>query len=237
MLASFNYTDGADIQGGVVADLSGDFFGTAQGGGAVTDGEVYEIVKTSSGYASTPTVLTSFNGADGNEPNGGLFLDASGDVFGPTFDGGVDGYGTIFEIAKTSSGYASTPTVLVSLNSADGSLPLGGLIADATGDLFGAALEGGAGGSGAIFELASNATLNDTTSVNVSTPAVAPTITGTAANQMLTAGSTDTPFSTVTIGDTNANAGDTLTITLTGAGALADGAGFSASPRPATSIH
>ena len=63
--------------------------------------------------------------------------------------------------------------------------------------------------------------------MNVSTPAVAPTITGTAANQMLTAGSTDTPFSTVTIGDTNANAGDTLTITLTGAGALADGAGFS----------
>ena len=89
VLASFNYTDGADIQGGVVADSSGDLFGTAQGGGAVTDGVVYEIVKTSSGYASTPTVLTSFNGADGDEPNGALFLDASGDVFGLTFDGGA----------------------------------------------------------------------------------------------------------------------------------------------------
>ena len=60
------------------------------------------------------------------------------------------------------------------------------------------------------------ATTNDDTSVNVSTPAVAPTITGAVANQTLTVGSTDTPFSKVTIGDLNANANDTLTITLTG---------------------
>ena len=71
------------------------------------------------------------------------------------------------------------------------------------------------------------ATTNDATSVNVSTPAVAPTITGTAADQTLTVGATDTPFSHVTIGDANAKATDTLTITLTGAGTLADGAAFS----------
>ena len=71
------------------------------------------------------------------------------------------------------------------------------------------------------------ATADESLSVNVLTPAVAPTITGTLANQSLTVGSTDTPFSKVTIGDANANAFDTLTITLTGAGALADGATFS----------
>ena len=71
------------------------------------------------------------------------------------------------------------------------------------------------------------ATTNDDTSVNVATPPVAPTITGTVANQTLTVGSTDTPFSTVTIGDANANATDTLTIALSGGGALADGIGFS----------
>ena len=63
--------------------------------------------------------------------------------------------------------------------------------------------------------------------MNVSTPAVAPTITGAAAGQTLTAGATDRPFATVTIGDANSGASDTLTITLTGAGTLADGAAFS----------
>ena len=198
---------------------------------------MYEIVKATTGYASTPTILASFDGGDGASPIGGLFLDASGDLFGTTASGGADGYGTIFEIAKTSSGYASTPTLVASFNGADGIGPSQTLIADAFGDLIGAALYGGAGfnpdslGYGAIFELASQIkpipTTNDTTSVIVSTPAVAPTITGTAANQPLTAGSTDTPFSTVTIGDANANAEDTLTITLTGAGTLADGTGFS----------
>ena len=69
---------------------------------------------------------------------------------------------------------------------------------------------------------------DDATSVNVSTPAVAPTITGAAAGQTLTAGATDRPFATVTIGDANSGASDTLTITLTGAGTLADGAAFRA---------
>ena len=136
----------------------------------------------------------------------------------------------IFEIYKTSSGYASTPTVLASLNSADGSEPMGSLIADAAGDLIAAGFSGGANNDGAIFELAASVTpiaaTNDATTVIVSTPPVAPTITGTAANQTLTFGSTDTPFSGVTIGDTNANATDTLTITLTGGGTLADGTGF-----------
>ena len=60
----------------------------------------------------------------------------------------------------------------------------------------------------------------------VSSVPTAPTITGIIANQTLAAGSTDAPFSTVTIGDTNAGASDTLNIMLTGAGTLADGGSF-----------
>ena len=89
-------------------------------GGADTDGTVFEISKTAGGYASTPTTLVNFNGADGDEPVGGLIADANGDLFGTTFRGGTDNDGTVFEIAKTASGYASTPTTLVSFNGADG---------------------------------------------------------------------------------------------------------------------
>ena len=45
---------------------------------------MFEIAKTASGYASTPTTLVSFNGTDGAVPDGGLIADANGDLFGTT---------------------------------------------------------------------------------------------------------------------------------------------------------
>jgi uncharacterized repeat protein (TIGR03803 family) len=95
------------------------------------------------------TTLVGFNLADGAFPQGSLIADAHGDLFGTTLQGGAYGDGTVFEIAKTASGYASTPTTLVSFNGANGSNAYGGLIADAHGDLFGttkpASIAGGAG--------------------------------------------------------------------------------------------
>jgi uncharacterized repeat protein (TIGR03803 family) len=63
------------------------------------------------------------------------------------------GFGTVFEIAKTAHGYASTPTTLVFFNSTDGADPTGSLIADAHGDLFGTTTDGGANGDGTVFEI------------------------------------------------------------------------------------
>jgi uncharacterized repeat protein (TIGR03803 family) len=153
VLVSFNGADGAEPQSGLVADPAGDLFGETVGGGANNDGVVFEIAKTSTGYASTPTVLVSFNGTDGSEPFGSLIADAAGDLFGTTESGGAYGDGTVFEIAKTANGYASTPTTLVSFNLTDGSEPFGSLIANANGDLFGVTFKGGAYGDGTVFEL------------------------------------------------------------------------------------
>jgi hypothetical protein len=72
---------------------------------------------------------------------------------GTTVNGGANGVGTVFEIAKTASGYASTPTTLVSLGGASGANPFGNLIADANGNLFGTAITGGANGVGTVFEV------------------------------------------------------------------------------------
>ena len=114
----------------MIADANGDLFGTTEGGGVNDFGTVFEIPKTRAGYASTPTTLASFNGANGASLMGSLIADANGDLFGTTFTGGADsrfatgfggnGDGTVFEIKKTPTGYASTPTTLVSFNSADG---------------------------------------------------------------------------------------------------------------------
>ena len=56
------------------------------------------------------TTLVSFNGANGANPRGSLIADAYGDLFGTTEGDGVHNWGTVFEIAKTAHGYASTPT-------------------------------------------------------------------------------------------------------------------------------
>jgi uncharacterized repeat protein (TIGR03803 family) len=152
-LLSFNSTDGAYPSAGLIIDAAGDLFGTAELGGANGDGVVFEIAKTSSGYASTPTILTSFNDYDGAEPLSGLTFDAAGDLFGTTYDGGTYGYGTVFEIVKTGSGYASTPTTLVSFNGTNGETPQAGVIFNAAGDLFGTTTAGGAYGDGTVFEI------------------------------------------------------------------------------------
>ena len=51
---------------------------------------------------------------------GSLFADAHGDLFGMTISGGSNGVGIVFEIVKTSTGYAATPITLVSFNGSNG---------------------------------------------------------------------------------------------------------------------
>jgi len=86
---------------------------------------VFEIVNTSTGYASAPTILANFNGTDGAYPNGGLIIDKAGDLYGTTEGGGTAREGTVFEIKSTGSSYATTPTVLVSFNDTNGYEPRG----------------------------------------------------------------------------------------------------------------
>jgi uncharacterized repeat protein (TIGR03803 family) len=125
---------------------------------------VFEIAKTASGYASTPTVLASFDGPHGANPAAGLIEDALGNLFGTTDYGGAYGLGTVFEIAKTPSGYASTPTVLANFgdtspsavpgNDTNGVYPFGSLVADAAGNLFGTTEQSfSSHASGTLFEI------------------------------------------------------------------------------------
>lgn len=153
-LVSFNGNDGAGPDGGLVADANGNLFGTTEGGGASGHGTVFEIAKTSTGYASTPTTLVNFDLTNGGYPLTGLIVDANGNLFGTAQAGGTSGYGTVFEIINTSAGYASTPTTLVNFNFSNGAFPLAGLIADANGNLFGTTYLGGAYREGTVFEVA-----------------------------------------------------------------------------------
>ena len=80
VLTSLSNTIGTGAAGSLIMDAAGDLFGTTQAGGAHGDGTVFELVKSGSTYSTTPTVLTSFSGTNGNDPIAGLVTDAAGNL-------------------------------------------------------------------------------------------------------------------------------------------------------------
>jgi hypothetical protein len=78
----------------------------------VTDGALSSNTITSTVDVGTPQVptlitLVSFNGTDGRDPEAGVIADAAGNLLGTAYLGGPNGQGTVFEIVKTDSSYAS----------------------------------------------------------------------------------------------------------------------------------
>ena len=95
-------------------------------------------------------ILHEFNGLfDGAHPEGVLFRDAAGNLFGTTFDGGSTDAGVVYKIDS-----AGTETTLFTFNILDGSNPASALVQDQAGNLYGIADEG-SGGAGIVFKLSS----------------------------------------------------------------------------------
>ena len=94
---------------------------------------------------------------DGRNPGGGLVVDASGNAYGVTVYGGVDGNGTVFEFTPSSDGHWKQTVLYDFPNCADGCLPGNTIVFDKAGDLYGTANGGVAdcGGytCGVIFKL------------------------------------------------------------------------------------
>ncbi len=145
-LASFNGANGFEPYGSLVEDGSGNLFGAATDGGAYGDGDVFEVAAGSDAI----TTLASFSGANGQWPQGGLIMDGSGNLFGTTYTGGASSDGTVFKVAAVNHAI----TTLASFNGANGQSPLCRLVEDGSGDLFGAAIGGGASNDGTVFEVA-----------------------------------------------------------------------------------
>jgi uncharacterized repeat protein (TIGR03803 family) len=153
ILVNFDGKNGVEPSAGLLADADGNLFGTAVFGGASNNGTVFEVVKTKGRYANTPTILFSFDGAHGANPSSSLIADDDGNLFGTADTGSASGMGTIFEIVKTKGGYAPTPTILFSFDGTHGANPLGGLVADDNGNLFGTTYFGGTSNDGTVFEI------------------------------------------------------------------------------------
>jgi uncharacterized repeat protein (TIGR03803 family) len=144
-------TDGAQPIGGVVFDTAGNFYGTTSLGGAYGNGTVFEEKR--SGDSWTESVIYSFTGAnDGASPPAGVTLDDRGNLYGTTSLGGANGGGVVYELSPSGSGWKQR--VLYTFQGlSDGQNPVGGVVLDPAGNLYGTTFDGGVNGGGTVYEL------------------------------------------------------------------------------------
>jgi uncharacterized repeat protein (TIGR03803 family) len=137
----------------LVEDPTGNLYGTTYIGGESGLGTVFKL-----DAAGKKTVLYNFTGSsDGCFPYPGVILDADGNLYGVTLDGGAgfgdSGYGVVFKVDTNGS-----ETVLHTFEGPDGANPDSVLLFDSRGNLYGTTDNGGSsetcdGGCGTIFEL------------------------------------------------------------------------------------
>lgn len=157
--------DGDQPFGGLVEDASGDLYGTTSLGGSSAGvcfpfgcGVVFKL-DSAGNYTVMHNFCSEANCADGEIAYAGMIQDDSGNLYGTTIYGGAhhidpnaNGGGTIFKVDS-----AGNYTVLYSFcsqaNCADGYLPYTGVTADASGNLYGVTVFGGAYGVGTAFKV------------------------------------------------------------------------------------
>jgi uncharacterized repeat protein (TIGR03803 family) len=141
--------DGSYPYNNVTFDKAGDLFSAANLGGSANAGVIFEIAP-----GGTETVLHSFDGGTGgSDPNAGVTIDPStGNLYGSTTFGANgscrNGCGLLYEMAADGN-----YTVLHSFAvGTDGEWPVGTLVRENDGNLFGVAGGGGPNNGGTVFE-------------------------------------------------------------------------------------
>jgi uncharacterized repeat protein (TIGR03803 family) len=143
--------EGANPAAGLIMGPDGNFYGTTYGGGRKTNcgpdgcGTIFKL--SPDGHV---TVIHAFEGGtSAGHPTDRLFLDADGNFYGTTYNGGVRNQGCVFKVQPD-----GTERVVYSFKGhADGKAPAAGLIADAEGTLYGNVTFGGEDISGEVYRV------------------------------------------------------------------------------------
>ena len=145
-------SDGSAPTGGITRDKVGNLYGTIGYGGTSNLGYVFKI-----DTAGVLTTLHSFNGgSDGQYPYATVTVDAQGNLYGTTTSGGAgkdcgkSGCGTVYRISA-----AGVEKVLYRFNysASDGIDPIGTVVRDSKGNLYGTTTMGGLYGKGTVYEI------------------------------------------------------------------------------------
>lgn len=133
--------DGPDY-GQLVFDSAGNLYGTSGFGGSGGLGVVFEL-SPAAHHQWTFTTIHSFTSDEGGVADGGLTIDASGNLYGAAADGGAQGNGSIYRFAPQGGGVWSETTPHAFDGAPDGVLPFQNPVFDANGNLYGTTYSGG----------------------------------------------------------------------------------------------
>ncbi len=145
--------DGGGPTGGLVFDAAGNLYGTTYYGGNTGLGTAFQLSPSGSGW--TETILQNFGNNNGNFPYSGMIIDNSGNLYGTTEFGPV-GDGTVFELTPSGGQWIFATIYNLTSGFAGVAGPVGPLLRDASGNLYGTTVNGGIiceYGCGTVFEL------------------------------------------------------------------------------------
>jgi uncharacterized repeat protein (TIGR03803 family) len=142
--------DGGNAE--AVTFFNGNLYGVTSNGGT-GKGNVYEL-KPSAGGGWTEQLLWQFGGSNApDDPSSPLTFDAAGNIYGVTEAGGTGLNGTVFKLTHSGGTWSATTLYNFSSDSTDGANPVGGLVLDTQGNLYGVTIYGGANHAGVVFEV------------------------------------------------------------------------------------
>jgi len=150
---AFPSTDGNTPDAGLVRDPAGNLYGTTMDGGTYNKGAVFRMTPAGNGKWNED-VLFSFNdpAVNGDGPSA-LIMDAVGNLYGTTFQGGFPQAGTAYELLPSGHGAYVEKVLYTFAGGKDGLYPFSPLILDAAGNLYGATEVGGDRNLGTVYEL------------------------------------------------------------------------------------
>ena len=151
VLHEFTSSDGANPEGLLAEGTNGLFYGTTYSGGSNGLGTIFTVA--SNGLF---TSLYQFSAADnsllGANPAAGLLEASNGVFYGTTYNGGSNGFGTIFTITADGT-LTSLYSLLGGTNSA---YPSGQIVLASDGNIYGTTYSGGANGDGTVYQITTN---------------------------------------------------------------------------------
>jgi uncharacterized repeat protein (TIGR03803 family) len=147
-------TDGATGSAGRLLLHGGRLYGVATAGGANAKGIAYELKPSHIGEWTLTTIYAFQGQPDAGFPYSALLLGTSGKLYGTTYYDGANNLGSVYELSRSAMGNWRERVLYSFQGGSDGQSPLGNLVIDAAGNLYGTTSEGGASGSyGTIFKL------------------------------------------------------------------------------------
>jgi uncharacterized repeat protein (TIGR03803 family) len=138
--------DGRLPNAAIVINKQGTIYGVTQQGGTWDSGVIYQV-EPGTGGTYAEAVLYSFgDNEDASTPNGSLVLDSTGALYGAAAAGGAFNQGAVFKfIPPTKAGQKGTESILFSFGGtlSSGLTPIGDLVFDTAGNLYGVTVAGG----------------------------------------------------------------------------------------------